>query len=55
VGNLDSLDFYDIVDRIVDENGYEDKVVTILAASDIYTEGPVQVRMEVGEDSEIED
>jgi uncharacterized protein (DUF3084 family) len=54
VGNLDSLDFYGIVDQIVDENGYESKVVTILAASDIYTEGPVQVKIEVGEDTETE-
>jgi uncharacterized protein (DUF3084 family) len=55
VGNLDSLDFYDIVDKIVNENGYESRVVTILAASDIYTEGPVRVRIEVGDDLETED
>ncbi|MDR1509567.1 MAG: DUF3084 domain-containing protein [Synergistaceae bacterium] len=55
VGNLDSLDFYGIVDQIVDESGDESRVVTILAASDIYTEGPVRVRIEVGEERAIED
>jgi uncharacterized protein (DUF3084 family) len=54
VGNLDSLDFYDIVNQIVDERGYESRIVTILAASDIYTEGPVQVRIEVGEEPQID-
>ncbi|MDR2779832.1 MAG: DUF3084 domain-containing protein [Synergistaceae bacterium] len=54
VGNLDSLDFYDIVNQMVGESGYESRVVTILAASDIYTEGPVRVRMDVGEEPEIE-
>jgi hypothetical protein len=45
VGNLDSLDFYDIVDQIVEaENG---RILTFLAAADIYTEGPVRVRIEV--------
>jgi hypothetical protein len=45
VGNLDSLDFYDIVDQIV-ENG-DERTVTVLAARDIYTEGPVYVKIEV--------
>jgi hypothetical protein len=47
VGNLDTLDFYDIVDQMVELGG--GGVITILAAEDIYTEGPVRVRIEVGE------
>lgn len=46
VGNLDTLDFYDIVDKMV---GLDEGVVTILAKDDIYTEGPVRVIIEVGE------
>jgi uncharacterized protein (DUF3084 family) len=46
VGNLDSLDFYDIVDRIVETT--DDRAVTFLAVADIYTEGPVKVKIEVG-------
>jgi uncharacterized protein (DUF3084 family) len=51
VGNLDGLDFYDVVDKIVlnNENG-KTTVVTITAAADIYTEGPVRVRIEVEEE-----
>jgi hypothetical protein len=55
VGNLDLLNFYDIVEQMVAERGYESRVVTIFAASDIYTEGPVKVRMEVGEEPKIKD
>jgi hypothetical protein len=49
VGNLDSLDFYDRVDSIV-VLGEASKAaeVTITAAADIYTEGPVKVKIEVG-------
>jgi hypothetical protein len=51
VGNLDSLDFYDVVDRIVAENDESTvTTVTIEAAADIYTEGPVSVRIEVEEE-----
>jgi hypothetical protein len=46
VGNLDTLDFYDIVDKMVELDGC---IVTILAAEDIYTEGPVRLNIEVGE------
>jgi uncharacterized protein (DUF3084 family) len=48
VGNLDILDFYDVVDRIVADNkdGGISSVI-IKAAEDIYTEGPVNVRIEV--------
>jgi hypothetical protein len=49
VGNLDTLDFYDIVDKIVESS--EDCVVTISAAADIYTEGPVRVGIEVGKNN----
>jgi predicted transcriptional regulator len=49
VGNLDSLDFYDMVDKIV-VLGEASKTaeVTIAAAADIYAEGPVKVKIEVG-------
>ncbi|MDR3321893.1 MAG: hypothetical protein LBS93_05530 [Synergistaceae bacterium] len=43
VGNLDSLDFYDAVDRISDFS--DERVVTLVAADDIYTEGPVNVKI----------
>jgi uncharacterized protein (DUF3084 family) len=50
VGNLDSLDFYDVVDQIVADSGnFEPTVVTVTAAVDIYTEGPVSVSIEVEE------
>jgi len=53
VGNLDTLDFYDVVDRIVtDSSNYRTTIVTITAAADIYTEGPVRVKIEV-EDQEV--
>jgi len=52
VGNLDSLDFYDVVDQIVADNESSTvTVVTITAGADIYTEGPVSVRIEVGEEA----
>jgi len=46
VGNLDTLDFYDIVDKMV---AHGSGIVTILAADDIYTEGPVRLNIEVGD------
>jgi uncharacterized protein (DUF3084 family) len=53
VGNLSGLDFYDMADKIValgeTANGV---VVTITAAEDIYTEGPVRVKIGVGPDEE---
>ena len=50
VGNIDSLEFFDVVDKIV-VNGlnYRTTIVTIAAAADIYTEGPVHVRIEIEE------
>jgi uncharacterized protein (DUF3084 family) len=47
VGNLDTLDFYDVVDRISEAGS--DSVVTFLAANDIYTEGPVNVKIVLGD------
>ncbi|MDR1916713.1 MAG: DUF3084 domain-containing protein [Synergistaceae bacterium] len=47
VGKLDTMDFYSIVDQLVESVG--ECVVTFLAATDIYTEGPVNIRIEVGE------
>jgi hypothetical protein len=53
VGNLDSLDFYDMVDKIVVlGEALKAADVTIAAAADIYTEGPVKVKIEVGPDEE---
>ncbi|MDR0765027.1 MAG: DUF3084 domain-containing protein [Synergistaceae bacterium] len=53
VGNLDSLDFYDKVDEIVVLGEASETVgVAITAAADIYTEGPVKVKIEVGPDDE---
>ncbi|MDR1580089.1 MAG: DUF3084 domain-containing protein [Synergistaceae bacterium] len=53
VGNLDSLDFYDMVDKIVVFGEVlKAAEVTIAAAADIYTEGPVRVKIEVGPDEE---
>jgi hypothetical protein len=52
VGNFDSLNFYDVVDRIVADNSdFRATTVTIRAAADIYTEGPVRVKIEA-EDQE---
>ncbi len=45
VGNLDSMEFYDAVDRIGDNDG--EHIVNLFAATDIYTEGPVNIRVEV--------
>jgi hypothetical protein len=45
VGNLDTLDFYDAVDKISESE--EDRGVTFLASEDIYTEGPVGVKIVV--------
>ena len=48
VGNLDTLEFFDVVDRIVTDNSnFRTTIVTITAAADIYTEGPVSVKIEV--------
>jgi uncharacterized protein (DUF3084 family) len=47
VGKLDTMDFYGIADQI--EESRNECVVTFLAATDIYTEGPVNIRIEVGE------
>jgi hypothetical protein len=53
VGNLDSLDFYDMVDKIVVfGEALKAAEITITAAADIYTEGPVKVKIEVGPDEE---
>jgi uncharacterized protein (DUF3084 family) len=47
VGKLDTMDFYGIVDQISESQN--ECVVTFLAATDIYTEGPVNIMIEVGE------
>ena len=50
VGNLDSLEFYDVVDRIVTNSlNFRTTIVTITAAADIYTEGPVHVKIDIEE------
>ena len=52
VGNLDSMDFFDAVDRIMEiVNGGGSPIITFLAATDIYTEGPVNIRVEVSGES----
>ena len=45
VGNLDSLHFYSAAANISDAEG--DQLVTFLAAKDIYTEGPVDIKIDV--------
>lgn len=45
VGNLETGEFYEIADRIAD--GAQEKDIKIYAARDIYSEGPVAVRVEV--------
>ncbi len=47
VGNLDSLEFYNIADRMSETQG--NLTITFLAATDIYTEGPVNVKIEIEE------
>lgn len=47
VGNLDSLEFYNIADRMSETKG--NLTITFLAATDIYTEGPVNVKIEIEE------
>lgn len=47
VGNLDSLEFYNTADRMSEAEG--NLTITFLAATDIYTEGPVNVKIEIGE------
>jgi hypothetical protein len=52
VGSYDNLDFYDVVDRIVaDNSNFRATIVTITATADIYTEGPVPVKIAI-EDQE---
>jgi uncharacterized protein (DUF3084 family) len=45
VGNLDSMEFYDAVDMIVGGSG--ERKIDLFAAADIYTEGPVNIRVKV--------
>ena len=48
VGNLDSMDFFEAVDKVVEvANSGGSPVITFLAATDIYTEGPVNIRVQV--------
>ncbi|MDR1482700.1 MAG: DUF3084 domain-containing protein [Synergistaceae bacterium] len=47
VGNLGSVDFFEAVERIDDTD--TQKTVRLMAATDIYTEGPVNIRIEIGE------
>jgi hypothetical protein len=47
VGNLDSVDFFEAVERINETETL--KAVRFMAASDIYTEGPVNIRIEIEE------
>lgn len=48
VGNLDSLEFYDAVDQISEPG--KKQSVSFLAARDIYTEGPVDIKIVVVEE-----
>jgi uncharacterized protein (DUF3084 family) len=48
VGNLNSLDFYEVVDRISESK--RPRSITFLAANDIYTEGPVDIRIVLGDE-----
>jgi uncharacterized protein (DUF3084 family) len=48
VGNLDSLDFFSVVDRINESK--QPMIITFLASDDIYTEGPVNIRIVLGEE-----
>jgi uncharacterized protein (DUF3084 family) len=50
VGNLDSLEFFAAADKMSESK--LPVVVTLSAAEDIYTEGPVNVRIEVEGDAE---
>jgi uncharacterized protein (DUF3084 family) len=45
VGNLASVDFFEAVEKINDTQ--TPKVVRFMAAADIYTEGPVDIRIEI--------
>jgi uncharacterized protein (DUF3084 family) len=47
VGNLGSIEFYEMVDRINESSTA--KVVKFVAEDDIYTEGPVELRIEIEE------
>jgi uncharacterized protein (DUF3084 family) len=50
VGNLDSLDFFSVVDKI--NESQQPLVITFVAANDIYTEGPVNIRILLEEEEE---
>jgi hypothetical protein len=53
VGNHDGQDFYDMADKIVVfGEALKTAEVTISAAANIYTEGPVTVKIEVRSDDE---
>jgi len=45
VGNISASDFFDAVDELVDKD--PPFLVTIEASDDIYTEGPVRVKIKV--------
>jgi uncharacterized protein (DUF3084 family) len=48
VGNLDSLDFYEVVDRMSEPG--KARSITFVAADDIYTEGPVNIKIILGDE-----
>jgi uncharacterized protein (DUF3084 family) len=48
VGNLDTLDFFAVVDKINESK--QPTLITFLASNDIYTEGPVNIRIVLGEE-----
>ncbi|MDR0615812.1 MAG: DUF3084 domain-containing protein [Synergistaceae bacterium] len=50
VGNIDSLEFFSVVDRINESR--QPLVITFMAANDIYTEGPVNIRIVLEEEEE---
>jgi len=49
VGQIDATDFYEAVDRLKDTESSQ-IIVSVLAAEDIYTEGPVRVTLSIGLD-----
>lgn len=50
VGQIDATDFYEAVDRL--QNSEVKKIVTVVAAEDIYSEGPVRVYLSIGKPEE---
>lgn len=48
VGNLDSMEFYEAADKLSEHDG--EQVIKFFAAADIYTEGPVDIRVEIQQD-----